>query len=88
MNVRIYSRFFKHIEWIFECIKISSPPSHPWPTQPDLDLSLFLEEPDGFEVFVQETDKEVYFYLNALDDSDKESDDTEDDDNYVGGLIL
>ena len=83
MNVRIYSRFFKYIEWIFECIKISSPPSHPWPTQPDLDLSLFLEEPDGSEVFVQETDKEVYFYLNALDDSDKESDDTEDDEDII-----
>ena len=47
-----------------------------------------IEEPDGSEVFGQETDQEVYFYLNALDDSDKESDDTEDDDNYVGGLIL
>ena len=37
------------------------------------------EEPDGSEVFGQETDQEVYFYVNALDDSDIESDDTEDD---------
>ena len=35
-----------------------------------------LEEPDGSEVFCQETDQEVYFYVNALDDSDMESDDT------------
>ena len=87
MNVRIYSRFFKYIEWIFEYIKISSPPSHPWPTQPDLDLSLFLEEPDGSEVFGQETDQEVYFYVNGLDDSDIESDDTEDDEGITMLLV-
>ena len=69
MNIRIYKNF--------------NTPSHPWPTQPDLYLSLFLEEPDGSEVFGQETDKEVYFYLNALDDSDKESDDTEDNEDII-----
>ena len=31
------------------------------------------------EVFDQETGEKVYFYPNALDDSDMESDDTEDD---------
>ena len=38
-----------------------------------------LEEPEWSEVFDQETGEEVYFYLNALDDSDMESDYTDDE---------
>ena len=42
-----------------------------------------IEEPDGSEVFGQETDQEEYFYVNALNDFDMESDDTEDDEDIT-----
>ena len=55
-----------------------------------------LEELQGSDIFVpEESEEEVFFFVNALDDSDDESSEAEDDEdimelgpmNYVGFLV-